>query len=169
MRVGEVTLARHAEAARAIADIVEHAEPGKQRAFLEHHAAIGAGASNAVAVEQHFARGCLFEAGDQIEQRALAAAGGADQTDEILLGDVERQTVDGLHRGAAGLRGKFLGDVAEADFGRTLAHRTSIPSTLVMNSSIKRSEITPNPPITTISPMIKGVSRVSRDCSSSAP
>src|SRR6185312_10208564 len=121
----------------------------------------------------------------QIQQGAFPAAGRADQAHEIFLRDVERQTIEGLDRTTARLRHELLGDAAKTDLGRLPAHTrhdcrrrcgcngvrhlTSIPSILVMKSNMSLSEITPNPPITPISPMINGVSMVSRDCSSRAP
>ena len=47
------------------------------------------GRLDAPAVEQHLAGGRLVEAGDDAQQRALAAARRAEDGDEVVLGDVE--------------------------------------------------------------------------------
>ena len=55
------------------------------------------------------ARGRLLEAGEHAHQRGLAAAGRAEQAEELALEDVERQMID--RDGVA----EPLGDVLEAD------------------------------------------------------
>ena len=75
--------------AQAEAHVVEHRQPREQRVALEHHAAVGAGRLDAPAVEQHLAGGRPVEAGDDAQQRALAAARRAEDGDEVVLGDLE--------------------------------------------------------------------------------
>ena len=87
--------ARQAALAQAEADVVQHRQPGEQRVALEHHAAVGAGAVDALAVEQHLAGGRVVQPGDDAQQRALAAAAGAEDGDEVVLGHVQ---VGGLQR-----------------------------------------------------------------------
>ena len=62
-----------------------HGQPGKQRVVLEHHAAVAARAGDRVVVDATLARRWLLEAGDDAQQRRLAAARGADQADELAL------------------------------------------------------------------------------------
>ena len=67
-------------------DVLEAGQPGQQRMVLEHHAALRARAGD-LAVGAAAARrsvGCS-QAGDQVEQRRLAAARVADQRDELAL------------------------------------------------------------------------------------
>ena len=87
--------ARQAALAQAEADVLEHRQPGEERVALEHHAAVGARAFDAPAVEQHLAGGRLVEPGDDAQQRALAAARGAEDGDEVVLGHLQ---VGGLQR-----------------------------------------------------------------------
>ena len=54
--------------AQAEAHVVEHASAREERVALEHHAAVGARAFDAPAVEQHLAGGRLVEAGDDAQQ-----------------------------------------------------------------------------------------------------
>src|SRR5258708_118648 len=70
-------------------DIVEHAAPLQQHRLLEHdpHVARRARERHAV-VEQEAAR-WADEPADQLEQRRLTAAGGADQRDEFVPPDRE--------------------------------------------------------------------------------
>jgi hypothetical protein len=69
----ELMRARQAALAQPEADVVEHGQPGEERVALEHHAAVGPGAVDAPAVEQHLARGGHIQPGDDAQQRALAA------------------------------------------------------------------------------------------------
>ena len=64
-----------------------------------------------LAVEPDLALGRLLEAGEHAHQRGLAAAGRAEQREELALVDVERLVVDGDESAEA------LGDVAELDEG----------------------------------------------------
>jgi len=52
-------------------------------------------------VEEHLAGGGQDEAGQQAEQGALAAAGGADEGDELARGDRERDAVEDGERPVA--------------------------------------------------------------------
>jgi hypothetical protein len=56
-----------------IRDVVAHAEPGKQRIFLEDNAAFGAGTADRRAIDEDFAVGGE-ESADDVEKGALAAA-----------------------------------------------------------------------------------------------
>ena len=63
------------------------------------------------------AAGGRHEAGDQLEQGALAAAARPHQRDELVLADLERDVVDGRHE-VASPRPIGLLDVVEADHAR---------------------------------------------------
>ena len=76
-------------------DVLDGGEPGKQRELLEHHAAIGAGWPDRGAVEAQFAAARRLEAADDVQERALAAAGRAHDGNELVLVDGQRQAIDG--------------------------------------------------------------------------
>ena len=75
-------------------DVVGDAEPGQQPRLLEHHADLGVRAGDDLAVEAHGAIGRPLEAGDQAQDRALAAAGAADQRDDLAGFDGEADAVE---------------------------------------------------------------------------
>ncbi|MCY1427207.1 hypothetical protein D9M71_430430 [compost metagenome] len=60
---------------QAEGDVAQHVLPGQQGVVLEHHAALGAGALDRHAVQGDAPAAGGDEAGDQVEQRGLAAAG----------------------------------------------------------------------------------------------
>ena len=64
-------------------DVLASGEPGQQARRLEHHAAIGAGAGDFTAVEHDAAGGDVVEAGEHRQHGGLAAAGMADQRNEL--------------------------------------------------------------------------------------
>ena len=87
-------------------DVAAHREPREERGFLEHEA-------GALGAHVDAARRRLVEAGDEVEQRALAAARRAEQADELALVDVER---DALERDDCWLPvPNDLGDVGDGD------------------------------------------------------
>src|ERR1041385_3137775 len=85
---------RRADAAgdfRADQRVGQHRAPGQQAVVLEHEAAIAARAAQRRAVEQDGARRRGLEAGDDAQERGLAAAAWSDHGDELagLDRDVE--------------------------------------------------------------------------------
>ena len=68
-------------------DVLEAGEPGQQRMVLEHHRALRARAADLAVGAQQDALRRRGQAGDQVQQRRLAAARVADQRDELALGD----------------------------------------------------------------------------------
>jgi hypothetical protein len=66
-------------------DVAQHAHPGHQGVALEHHAAIQAGAADFAAVHEHIAGGGFVEPGQHVEDGRLAAAGVAEDADELAL------------------------------------------------------------------------------------
>src|SRR5437773_4443131 len=70
-------------------DVLEAREPRQQRMVLEHDAAVGPGTVDVLVGEQDGALAGLEQSGDQIQERALAAARVADQRDELALADRE--------------------------------------------------------------------------------
>ena len=82
-------LGRHAAHGKTEADVLPDIQPGEQRCLLEDQAALWRRSGDGFAVRADRARGRLFEPGDEIEQRALAATGRAQQNDELAGLDLE--------------------------------------------------------------------------------
>ncbi len=109
----------------------------KQRVALKHHIdrpPIRRHLREIDAVEQDAAGIRLFEAGDQPQQRGLAAAGRSEQRKELALVDVERKLIDGGEAAEAlaqaldaqqRLRGA-IGPRREAAFGKAKLHRAKL-------------------------------------------
>ena len=91
---------RHAQLLQAELDVPLDRPPGKQRELLEDH---GGGRLSRVSrplgrLEVHLALGRREEAAHDVEQRRLAAAGGAEQRDELLRGRGEGHPIERAHR-----------------------------------------------------------------------
>ena len=86
-----------APAFEAVRHVLGHRPPREQRVLLEHHATVGAGAHDAVAVDEDGARRGRVEPGDDVEQGGLAAPRGADEGHETAGRHVEVDAVDGQH------------------------------------------------------------------------
>ena len=86
---------RHPAHAHAELDVAARGEPGEQRVFLEHDAAIRTGPVNGLAVETDLAVGGIDETGDQVEQGGLAAPRRADHADHLARRDLERDVLEG--------------------------------------------------------------------------
>jgi hypothetical protein len=96
--------------------VAERGAPGKQLGeILKHHAAVLAVAGDRLAAEADLAAGRRDEAGDDVEQRRLAAAARADDAHEFRGRDVEADRVDGVH--AARRRIVEQRNVADFDMG----------------------------------------------------
>jgi hypothetical protein len=79
---------------------------GVQRVALEHHRDVAVLALEVVddlAVDQDLAAGDLLQPRQHAQQRALAAAAGAHQHDELAVSDGELDAVDDLDLAAVGL------------------------------------------------------------------
>src|SRR6185503_13291791 len=87
---------RHVAHAQREAHVLLGAEPRQERRarVLEEHDAILARAAHRRALEVHAAAARLLEAGEDIEQRRLAAARGAEQAEELALRDFEIDAVE---------------------------------------------------------------------------
>src|SRR6185295_131437 len=70
-------------------DVALRGQPGEQRISLEDDAAIEAGGNDRFVVDGDDAMVHALQAGDDRQQRRLAAAGGADERDELVLANVE--------------------------------------------------------------------------------
>src|SRR6185312_14909674 len=72
-----------------VADVLRHGQPGKQRIFLEHDAAVDARAGHRLAVHLDRAAVGAEKAAKNVKQGALAAAGRADDGDELAVTDLD--------------------------------------------------------------------------------
>ncbi len=70
--------------------ILQNCPPFEQIILLQHVADFAIGAANRPAIDQHLALRRREYSGDQGQQRALTAAAGADDGDELPRGDGER-------------------------------------------------------------------------------
>ncbi len=86
--------------AQAEADVSLHGKMGKQSVALEHHVdrpMVRRNIADVLAVEQDAAFARRLEAGEQAQQRGLAAAGGAEQRKKFAVPDVEAERIDRGH------------------------------------------------------------------------
>src|SRR5215204_4796592 len=96
-RPGEVASAR-ATAHQPVANVVGDGEIGKERIGLEDDAEVALGRRqrrDVLALLMDGARALRIEAGDGAQQGGLAAARGAEETDELALDDIERDIAEG--------------------------------------------------------------------------
>ncbi len=89
----------HAGDLEAEGDVLRHGQVGEQRIGLEHHAdvaLVGLQPRDVLAADDDGAGGRLLEAGDHAQHGGLAAAGRAEEGDELAGADIE---VEILHHG----------------------------------------------------------------------
>ena len=92
---------RGAPRLQAVAHVLAHRHVRVERVGLEDHGDVPAARSEVghVAVaDPDLAAGHVLEARDHPQQGRLAAARGADEHEELAVGDLERDVVDGPHR-----------------------------------------------------------------------
>ncbi|MCY1404116.1 hypothetical protein D9M71_193160 [compost metagenome] len=96
-------------------DVATDAAPGHQEVLLQHEGHLAHRAGDPFATYVDFALGGGIEAGAHVQQRALAAAGRADDGHDLATADAEVQT---LHRDGGlslALDREALGDTPEFD------------------------------------------------------
>ena len=98
-------LLRFALSFRPYAYVLLGRQPGKQRRLLEHHHALAPRTGNGLAAEQHPPRVGQQIAGEQRQQRALAAATRADNGDELASLDCQVHFADHVNMFAAAVQG----------------------------------------------------------------
>src|SRR5262249_55025668 len=86
---------RYAFLAQPECDVVGHRKPGKKRVGLEHHAAVGTGRADRLAIQKYEPGGRLIEPPDRPQQGGCTAAGRTNDGDEIIVGDFQ---IDRLER-----------------------------------------------------------------------
>jgi hypothetical protein len=101
-------------------DILLHGHVRKQRIGLEHHvdrSCVGRYPGHVRTVDEDASRARLLESREHAQQSTFAAAGTAEQTEELALVDIQRYPVDGIGRV------EYLGDVVDVyeGFGRGIA------------------------------------------------
>ena len=107
---------------QAVRDVVEDRHVREQRVLLEdgvHVAPVGRDADRVLSADQHLADVGLLGAGDQLQRRRLAAAGRAEQRQELAVPDAQRDVVDG------GEVAEPLRDRAKLDVVRAVARAGS--------------------------------------------
>ena len=88
-------------------DVLQHGQPVEQRHVLERAGDAQVGdqmprrRQNRYALEPDFALARLIQAAEAIEQRGLAGAIGADQSEDLSLLDIEGYVVEGNHAAKA--------------------------------------------------------------------
>src|SRR6201999_1424714 len=113
--------------------IVEHGAPGEQQVLLHHVADMAAQAGDLFVAMQQSAGVGRDQPGDDVEDRGFAAAARADDTDEVLLANVEIQTVEDVD-GAAFGGGRLL-DIANAGLNLRRSHGPSfVPTSRTMRA-----------------------------------
>jgi hypothetical protein len=96
-----------------VGDVVEHAHVRVERVVLEHHrdvALLRRELVHDVVADAQLAARDVLQAGDHPQRRRLAAAGRADEDDELAVGDLEVQVDDRARAVGIGLL-----DVRERD------------------------------------------------------
>ena len=96
-------------------DVAQHAHPGHQGVALEYHAAVEAGPPDFAAVHEGLAGTGFVEPGQHVEDGGLAAAGVADDADELALVDVEVDVLEHRFVGNAIGRRKDLLQVFDGE------------------------------------------------------
>src|SRR6516162_2660388 len=82
-------------------DVAERGAPWKQLGeILEHHTTIHAAPGHGLAADTDLAGGRREEAGDDVEERRLAAAGRADDAQELRGRQAKACRFDGVNRAA---------------------------------------------------------------------
>ena len=106
------------------AEILDHRVPGKQRAFLKHEGdLVGMGlAIDKPSIDRAGPAGGLEKPAHDVEQGALAAAGGAKKANEFTLLDVERHIVQRQHGVGLVRRAIALRDIVDRD--HRIAHQS---------------------------------------------
>ena len=84
---------------QAVHDVLDYAQPGKQRVFLKHHQAVAARPDDRPAFQGDFPGGRRVKTGDEIQQCGFAATGRAEKDHVFAFLDFQvqwRQRLDRL-------------------------------------------------------------------------
>src|SRR5215471_8325051 len=97
---------RHAPLAQTEGNVVDDGQPWEQGVGLEHHAAIGAWSGDGLAVEQNATIAGAVEAGNDPQQGRFATTRRTQNGDEIVVGDAQRDWLEGACRPAPTAHGR---------------------------------------------------------------
>ena len=101
-------------------DVLPHGHVRIKSVVLEHQAdaaVLRRQVGHVLVTEEDLAAGGLFQAADQVQRGALAAAGGAQQADQLPIGDLKGEVVDGGHIGHLFVViGENLGQILQYNF-----------------------------------------------------
>lgn len=79
---------------QAQGDVLRHAQPGEQAVLLKNDAAFAADAIERLAVDQDLPLVVVVQADQQAQQGRFTAATGADDGDELTVGDLQVEVAD---------------------------------------------------------------------------
>src|SRR5690349_6384582 len=94
--------AGHTGQLQAEFDVGADVEPREERSFLEDDDAVPPRPGDGVAADEHFAGGRLFEAGDDVQERGLAASRRSKEANELPGPDGKGDVLEGERVLAAG-------------------------------------------------------------------
>ena len=92
---------RHALEPETELGVLDDVQPGKQGMSLEYHAAVSSRTADQHPLAEDFSARWRQGTGDDVEQRGLAAAGGAERHDESVVAEVQVNAVERPHRARA--------------------------------------------------------------------
>ena len=95
--------------------VIDHVPPGQQEVLLLHISDDAQPLLRGPSVQAYGAAGGLVQPGDYVQQRAFAAAAGADDADELAVVGVEVHAAKDLHRPP--VPHEELADLLHADLG----------------------------------------------------
>src|SRR5690606_22756146 len=126
--------------------VLGHRQPGEQRVLLEHHAAMRIDVAHLAPVDDDAPGAGPLEAGNQVEQRRLAAARCAQHHQELAARNLQIDAVQRLE-GSEGLGNALDGDhgVIHRDHASTLfsmtRNTTSVTSTVTLISAMPSTTV----------------------------
>jgi hypothetical protein len=123
-------------------------QPGKQAVVLEHHGALRSRRIDLPVFEQDGARRHRRETGDQVEKRGLAAAGMADDRNELTLVDGQVDVAQHVRACAAAV--EMLGDMVELEIGLHDRLLQLVAAPRVMNFPTAETSLSRMKPVTPI-------------------
>ena len=119
-------LARQALFLEPVEHVLAHRLPREQGEMLEHYAPVRSGTRHVPARDLDAPLLQRDEAAEQVEERRLPAAGGAEEGEELARTHVDRDIVEGEH-GPAALRPVFVAHALDRDAVRGNRGRGSGP------------------------------------------
>ncbi len=128
---------RHPPELEAVGEVVSHRHVRIERVVLEHHGDVPLLRrllGHVHVVDQHRAVGDVLEAGDHPQERRLPAARRAHEHDELAVGDVQGEAVDGLDAVREDLR-----DLVDVDSAHAISSVRRVVSTELTSPASRSS------------------------------